>query len=35
VIGISLTGPFARDEAEAIVQKTLSQLLHTLNVSQS
>lgn len=35
VIGISLTGPFARDEAEAIVQKTLSQLLHTLNASQS
>jgi exosortase len=34
VIGISLTGPLARDEAEAIVQKTLVELLHTQNASQ-
>ena len=35
VIGISLTGPLARDEAEAIVQRTLSQLLHPVNTPQS
>jgi exosortase len=35
VIGISLTGPYARDEAEAIVQRTLSQILRPLNVPQS
>ena len=35
VIGISLTGPYARDEAEAIVQRTLSDLLRPLNTPQS
>ena len=35
VIGISLTGPYARDEAEAIVQRTLSQLLRPLPTPQS
>jgi exosortase len=34
VIGISLSGPLARDEAEVIVQRTLSQLLHSTNPSQ-
>jgi exosortase len=35
VIGISLTGPYARDEAEKIVQKNLSQLLRPLNAPSS
>jgi len=35
VIGISLSGPFARDEAETIVQKTLSELLRPVNAPQS
>ncbi|WP_175414727.1 archaeosortase/exosortase family protein [Nibricoccus aquaticus] len=35
VIGISLSGPYARDEAEAIIQKTLSQLIRPLNAPQS
>lgn len=34
VIGISLSGPFARDEAETIVQHTLSQVIHPLKVPQ-
>ncbi len=34
VIGISLSGPFARDEAETIVQRTLSQLLRPVNTPQ-
>jgi len=35
VIGISLSGPLSRDESEAIVQKTLSKLLHPTNAPQS
>ncbi|MGC4071999.1 MAG: hypothetical protein QM760_05690 [Nibricoccus sp.] len=35
VIGISLSGPFARDEAETIVQRTLSEFFHPLKAPQS
>jgi hypothetical protein len=35
VIGISLLGPVARDEAEAIVQRTLSSIIRPLNPTQT